>query len=69
MVSSNNNGTKGVGGIGNSLEQAAGADSKVEGLSDSFFQKKPVSAPKLDSFKMIKVVGKGSFGELRIYTI
>ncbi len=65
----NNNGTKAIGGIGNAVEQAASeAESKVDGLSDSFFQKKPVSAPRLDSFKMIKVVGKGSFGKTRIST-
>jgi hypothetical protein len=46
-----------VGGLSSVIEKA-----KVEGLSDSFFQKRPVSAPRLDSFKMIKVIGKGSFG-------
>jgi hypothetical protein len=34
------------------------------GLVDSFsFNPKPQSAPRLDSFKMIKVIGKGSFGK------
>ncbi len=35
----------------------------VEGLGDSFHRTVPVSAPRLDSFRMIKVVGKGSFGK------
>jgi len=38
--------------------------SKIEGLGDSFHQKAPVSPPRLDSFKMIKVIGKGSFGKV-----
>mmetsp|Transcript_19289 Transcript_19289/g.23725 ORF Transcript_19289/g.23725 Transcript_19289/m.23725 type:complete len:666 (+) Transcript_19289:144-2141(+) len=52
-----------TGGIGNAVQQA-GVEAKVEGLSDSFCQKRPISAPRLDSFKMIKVVGKGSFGKV-----
>mmetsp|Transcript_19389 Transcript_19389/g.40597 ORF Transcript_19389/g.40597 Transcript_19389/m.40597 type:complete len:847 (+) Transcript_19389:688-3228(+) len=36
----------------------------VPGLGDSFYRKAPVSAPRLDSFKMIKVIGKGSFGKV-----
>ena len=36
----------------------------VEGLGDSFHRTVPVSAPRLDSFRMIKVIGKGSFGKL-----
>jgi hypothetical protein len=59
----NSNGIKSVGGIGKAVEKA-GSEVMVEGLSDSFYQKKPISAPRLDSFKMIKVVGKGSFGKL-----
>ena len=35
----------------------------VQGIGDSFHRTAPVSAPKLDSFNMIKVIGKGSFGE------
>ena len=45
------------GGIGSAMERA------VQGVGDSFNQAKPVSAPRLDSFKMIKVIGKGSFGK------
>jgi hypothetical protein len=41
------------------LASAIAAGSAVEG----FHQKPPVSAPRLDSFKMIKVIGKGSFGK------
>eukprot|EP00543_Licmophora_paradoxa_P010416 CAMPEP_0202478042 /NCGR_PEP_ID=MMETSP1360-20130828/94251_1 /ASSEMBLY_ACC=CAM_ASM_000848 /TAXON_ID=515479 /ORGANISM="Licmophora paradoxa, Strain CCMP2313" /LENGTH=653 /DNA_ID=CAMNT_0049105303 /DNA_START=318 /DNA_END=2279 /DNA_ORIENTATION=+ len=52
--------TTAAGGIGNAMQQAA----KVRGLGDSFNQKRPVSAPRLDSFKMIKVIGKGSFGKV-----
>lgn len=53
----------GVGGLSNVMEMAK-QQNKVQGLGDSFFQKRPVSAPKLDSFKMVKVIGKGSFGKL-----
>lgn len=45
------------GGIGSAMARA------VQGVGDSFNQIKPVSAPRLDSFKMIKVIGKGSFGK------
>lgn len=53
-----------IGGIGNAVENADVPDKEayVQGLSDSFLQKAPISAPRLDSFKIIKVVGKGSFG-------
>ncbi|GFH54727.1 hypothetical protein CTEN210_11203 [Chaetoceros tenuissimus] len=51
--------SNGGGGIGNAVANAG-----IDGLSDSFYQKAPVSAPRLDSFKMIKVVGKGSFGKV-----
>ena len=44
-----------VGGIGGAMAQAASLM--------HFNHKPPVSAPKLDSFKMIKVIGKGSFGK------
>lgn len=55
-----------VGGIGNAVENAEAPDKEayVQGLSDSFLQKAPISAPRLDSFKIIKVVGKGSFGKV-----
>lgn len=63
-VPNRSNTSKGIGGIGNAVENAnIESEAKVEGLSDSFYQKKPISAPRLDSFKMIKVVGKGSFGK------
>jgi len=61
-VSSGGN-SGGMGGIGNMVENSGiQQEASVEGLSDSFYQKTPISAPRLDSFKMIKVVGKGSFG-------
>lgn len=57
------------GGLGSAMEQAMERKSKgqlqspeIEGLGDSFYQKQPVSPPRLDSFKMVKVIGKGSFG-------
>mmetsp|Transcript_12069 Transcript_12069/g.22591 ORF Transcript_12069/g.22591 Transcript_12069/m.22591 type:complete len:706 (+) Transcript_12069:140-2257(+) len=55
-----------VGGIGNAVENSImqQKEAAVQGLSDSFYQKSPVSAPRLDSFKLIKVVGKGSFGKV-----
>jgi hypothetical protein len=57
----------GKGGIGNAMQNAGiQPEAAVEGLSDSFYQKAPISAPRLDSFKMIKVVGKGSFGTLSL---
>lgn len=62
VVSPSGNAGSGTGGgIGNAIINASPA---VMGLSDSFFQKKPISAPRLDSFKMIKVIGKGSFGKV-----
>jgi len=51
-----------TGGLGTAIEQAKGTT--IDGLGDSFYQKRPVSAPRLDSFKMIKVIGKGSFGKV-----
>lgn len=59
-------GSGGVGGIGNAVENSIiqQKEAAVQGLSDSFYQKSPVSAPRLDSFKLIKVVGKGSFGKV-----
>jgi hypothetical protein len=44
-----------IGGIGSAMERAA-----------HFNHNPPVSAPRLDSFKMIKVIGKGSFGKFTI---
>jgi PX domain len=44
------------GGIGSVMEQAANNNGA------HFNHRPPTSAPRLDSFKMIKVIGKGSFG-------
>jgi RAC serine/threonine-protein kinase len=52
-----------TGGLGTAMEEAR-TTTTVDGLGDSFYQKRPVSAPRLDSFKMIKVIGKGSFGKV-----
>jgi serine/threonine protein kinase len=60
------------GGIGGAMAKAANnmndddlnTQPFVEGLGDSFHRTVPVSAPRLDSFRMIKVVGKGSFGKV-----
>jgi hypothetical protein len=48
----------GRGGIGNAMENAPSS------LGGSFNPTMPESAPRLDAFKMIKVIGKGSFGTL-----
>lgn len=45
-----------TGGLGSAMKHAA-----ING--DHFNHKPPISAPRLDSFKMIKVIGKGSFGK------
>ena len=55
------------GGIGGAMAKAekssaAMTQAHVAGIGDSFHRTAPISAPRLDSFKMIKVVGKGSFG-------
>jgi hypothetical protein len=59
-----------AGGIGGAVEQAQSGGAtpmnqpaKFDGLGDSFDQRAPISQPRLDSFKMIKVIGKGSFGK------
>ena len=65
ISSTGSGGIGGIGGIGGGIGNAVAGiqqESVVEGLSDSFYQKAPISLPRLDSFKMIKVVGKGSFG-------
>lgn len=46
----------GSGGLGSAMEHAS------QGLSSSFNRAVPESPPRLDAFKMIKVIGKGSFG-------
>jgi RAC serine/threonine-protein kinase len=53
------------GNLGSGLEQVQEQQQPhVAGLGDSFYRTAPVSAPRLDSFKMIKVIGKGSFGKV-----
>mmetsp|Transcript_27944 Transcript_27944/g.67329 ORF Transcript_27944/g.67329 Transcript_27944/m.67329 type:complete len:704 (-) Transcript_27944:302-2413(-) len=58
------------GGIGGAMAKAENrsplhmTQAHVQGLGDSFHRTAPVSAPRLDSFKMIKVIGKGSFGKV-----
>jgi len=47
----------GTGGIGSAMANA------TPGIGNSFSQTSPECPPRLDSFKMIKVIGKGSFGE------
>lgn len=61
-MNANSNTVFSSGGIGNAVETTA--TQKIDGLGDSFFQKSPTSAPRLDSFRMIKVIGKGSFGKV-----
>ncbi|KAL9178461.1 hypothetical protein ACHAXT_003791 [Thalassiosira profunda] len=55
------------GGIGGAVASAVdySQHQSQEGLGDSFLRTLPVSAPSLDSFKMIKVIGKGSFDFVR----
>ena len=53
----------GVGSLSKLMEMAQ-QQSKVQGLGDNIVQKRPVSAPTLDSFELVKVIGKGSFGKL-----
>jgi PX domain len=38
-------------------------EERLVGIGDSFHQIMPISPPKLDSFQMVKVIGKGSFGK------
>jgi hypothetical protein len=72
IATSENNRTAeggGSGGIGSAMEKAselpqAKAEPHIQGLADSFYRTSPISAPKLDSFRMVKVIGKGSFGKL-----
>ena len=46
------------GGIGSAMQTAPSQQ-----MGSSFHEVKPVSPPSLDAFKMIKVIGKGSFGK------
>lgn len=50
-------GNSGVGGIRSAIEGAVG-------LGEGLRSRPPESAPRLDSFKMIRVIGKGSFGKV-----
>eukprot|EP00571_Detonula_confervacea_P006868 CAMPEP_0172316446 /NCGR_PEP_ID=MMETSP1058-20130122/28241_1 /TAXON_ID=83371 /ORGANISM="Detonula confervacea, Strain CCMP 353" /LENGTH=696 /DNA_ID=CAMNT_0013030751 /DNA_START=69 /DNA_END=2159 /DNA_ORIENTATION=- len=58
------------GGIGGAMAKAESCASPqftqahVKGLGDSFHRTASVSAPRLDSFNTIKVIGKGSFGKV-----
>lgn len=53
------------GGIGSAMKQSQQSyNNRTAGVGDSFHQAKPVSPPRLDSFKVIKVIGKGSFGKV-----
>mmetsp|Transcript_8664 Transcript_8664/g.19043 ORF Transcript_8664/g.19043 Transcript_8664/m.19043 type:complete len:611 (-) Transcript_8664:387-2219(-) len=52
-----------AGGIGNAMESNSGHP-LPHGIGSSFNPTKTKSAPRLDSFKMIKVIGKGSFGKV-----
>ena len=58
-----------AGGIGGAMANAEqnpspqASHAHVKELGDSFHRTAPISAPRLDSFQMIKVIGKGSFGE------
>jgi serine/threonine protein kinase len=47
-----------TGGLGSAMANAA------ERSNDGFHQVAPTSVPRLDSFKMIRVIGKGSFGKV-----
>lgn len=49
----------GSGGIGSVMKHATSQQ-----IGSSFHQVKPESPPRLDAFKMIKVIGKGSFGKV-----
>jgi len=51
------------GGIGNAMENNLHTQ-LPQGIGCSFLPTKTASAPRLDSFKMIKVIGKGSFGKV-----
>jgi len=60
-VGTNVGGDAAAGGIGTAVKQDI---DRIPGLGDSFNHKPPISAARLDSFKMIKVIGKGSFGKV-----
>jgi len=50
------------GGIGGAMEQAVNSNNSFQG--ETFPRSTTLSPPRLDSFKMIKVIGKGSFGKV-----
>jgi len=58
------------GGIGGAVELADSQTplrkSKAHAIGDNLYQNQPVATPRLDSFKMIKVIGKGSFGKVTL---
>lgn len=62
--------TASPGGIGGAVAKAdtfaspPSTQAHVAGLADCFHRTAPVSIPSLDSFEMIKVIGKGSFGKV-----
>ena len=74
-ICNNTTSSSSPGGIGGAMAKAANNPQQpdlntqphVEGLGDSFHRTAPVSAPRLDSFRMIKVIGKGSFGECFLF--
>jgi len=55
-------GSTSSGGIGSAMEQAK--ISGFTGIGENFSHKPAETAPRVDSFKMIKVIGKGSFGKV-----
>ena len=62
------------GGIGGAMAKAEKSSAvttqaHVQGIGDSFHRTAPISAPRLDSFKMIKVIGKGSFGMYLVFLL
>lgn len=70
IISSNQTISSSPGGIGGAMAKAESCSSPqftqahVKGLGDSFHRTATVSAPRLDSFNTIKVIGKGSFGKV-----
>lgn len=53
----------GAGGIGGAISMAAANGGTVGGFGAEPFNRRPLeSAPRLDSFRMLRVIGKGSFG-------
>jgi len=69
-IASNRTISSSPGGIGGAMARAESiltskfTQAHVKGLGDSFHRTATVSAPTLDSFNTIKVIGKGSFGKV-----